>query len=94
MATKVSIIGAGDLGELSATLTRRFTSKDFRSFLLIAANEVEYLVLFSFERGILDRKSFENFIAEAGKTKTNANRSDQKSQRFKNLELNLKIKTQ
>jgi len=50
----------------------KFTNKDFGNFLQVAlgsANEVEYLVLFSFALGILETKLFESFTSEIGEIK-------------------------
>ncbi len=50
----------------------KFTNKDFGSFLQIAlgsANEVEYLILFSSELGILETGLFEKFTVEIGEIK-------------------------
>lgn len=50
----------------------KFSNKDFGNFLQIAlgsSNEVEYLVLFSHELGLLDKKLFETFSREIGEIK-------------------------
>jgi four helix bundle protein len=50
----------------------KFTNKDLGNFLQIAlgsTNEVEYLILFSCEFGILDKNLFETFSKEIGEIK-------------------------
>ena len=50
----------------------KFTNKDLGNFLQIAlgsANEVEYLILFSYELGFFNKTLFETFTKEIGEIK-------------------------